>query len=97
MLKQLLRKVLGRASVTYEEMATLLCKCESVVNGRPLTYLYDDPNESRAIKPSDFIQDIKGNETVDLDIVDAKQIRYLQNLHCELCLRSQKEYLAELI
>ncbi|GBO29598.1 hypothetical protein AVEN_104444-1 [Araneus ventricosus] len=57
----------------YEEMATLLCKCESVVNGRPLTCLYDDPNESRAIKPSDFTQDIKGNETVDLDIVDANK------------------------
>ncbi|GBN53020.1 hypothetical protein AVEN_189798-1 [Araneus ventricosus] len=41
--------------VTYEEMVTLLCECESVVNGRPLTYFYDDPNELRAIKPSDFI------------------------------------------
>ncbi|GIY49535.1 integrase catalytic domain-containing protein [Caerostris extrusa] len=50
--------------------------------GRPLTYIYDDPNELRAIKPSDFIQDIKGSETMDLDIVDAKylrkRIRYLQ-------------------
>ncbi|GIY66589.1 integrase catalytic domain-containing protein [Caerostris darwini] len=41
-------------------MITLLCECESIVNGRPLTYIYDDPNELRATKPSDFIQDIKG-------------------------------------
>ncbi|GBM08086.1 hypothetical protein AVEN_122999-1 [Araneus ventricosus] len=100
-IKQFLRKVLGRACVTYEEMVTLLCECESVVNGRPLTYLYDDPNELRAIKPSDITQDIKGNETVDLDIIDAKhlrkRIRYLQNLRCQLPQRFQKEYLAELI
>ncbi|GBL91284.1 hypothetical protein AVEN_259058-1 [Araneus ventricosus] len=51
-INQLLRKVSGRACATYEEMVTLLCECESVVNGRPLTYLYDDPNELRAIKPS---------------------------------------------
>ncbi|GBM93179.1 hypothetical protein AVEN_181975-1 [Araneus ventricosus] len=86
---QLLRNVLGRACATYEEMVTLLCECESVVNGRLLTYLYDDPNELRAIKPSDFIKDKKGNETVDLDIVDVKhlckRIRYLQSLRCQLC------------
>ncbi|GIX82169.1 reverse transcriptase [Caerostris darwini] len=84
-----------------KEMATLLCECESIVNGRPLTYIYDDPNELRAIKPSDFIQDIKGNETMDLDIVDAKhlrkRIRYLQNLRYQLRQRFQKEYLSELI
>ncbi|GBM51735.1 hypothetical protein AVEN_175305-1 [Araneus ventricosus] len=100
-LKQLLRKVVKLACVTYEEMVTLLCKCKSVVNGRPLAYPCDDPNELRAIKPSDFIQGIKGNETVDLDIADAKhlrkRIRYLQNLRCQLRQRFQKEYLAELI
>ncbi|GIX66606.1 DUF5641 domain-containing protein [Caerostris extrusa] len=88
-------------SVSYEEMITLLCECESIVNGRLLTYIYDDPNELRAIKPSDFIQDIKGNETMDLDIVDAKhlrkRIRYLQNLRYQLRQRFQKEYLSELI
>ncbi|GIY80926.1 DUF5641 domain-containing protein [Caerostris extrusa] len=85
--KQLLRKVLGRACVSYEEMVTVLCECERIVNGRPLTYIYDNPNELRAIKPSDFIRH-KGNETMNLDIVDAKhlrkRIRYLQNLRYQL-------------
>ncbi|GBN44209.1 hypothetical protein AVEN_32713-1, partial [Araneus ventricosus] len=101
LIKQLLREVLKRACVTYEEMVTLLCESESVVKGRPLTCLYNDPIELRAIKPLDFIQDIEGSETVDLDIVDAKhlrkRIRYLQNLRCQLRQRFQKEYLAELI
>ncbi|GFT05094.1 uncharacterized protein NPIL_35041, partial [Nephila pilipes] len=54
-----------------------------------------------AIKPSNFIQDIKGTEVLDLDIVDAKhlrkRIRYLQNLRYQLRQRFQKEYLSELI
>ncbi|GFT93957.1 integrase catalytic domain-containing protein [Nephila pilipes] len=54
-----------------------------------------------AIKPSDFIQGIKGTEVLDLDIVDAKhlrkRIRYLQNLRYQLRQRFQKEYLSELI
>ncbi|GFS44078.1 transposable element Tc1 transposase [Nephila pilipes] len=59
------------------------------------------PRGRRAIKPSDFIQDIKGSEVLDLDIVDAKhlrkRIRYLQNLRYQLRQRFQKEYLSELI
>lgn len=35
--KLLLKKCLGKASVTYEEMLILLC--ESAVNEKPLTYL----------------------------------------------------------
>ncbi|GFR07229.1 integrase catalytic domain-containing protein [Trichonephila clavata] len=90
--KQLLRKVLGRACVTYVGMETLLCECESIVNGRPLTYIYDDPNELRVIKPSGFIQEIKGNETVDLDARHLrKRIRYLQNLRFQLRQRFQRE------
>ncbi|GIY35057.1 reverse transcriptase [Caerostris extrusa] len=50
---------------------------------------------------ADFIQDIKDNETMDLDIVDAKhlrkRIRYLQNLRYQQRQRFQKEYLSELI
>ncbi|GIX92523.1 reverse transcriptase [Caerostris extrusa] len=99
--KQLLKKVLGRVSVSYKKIVTFLCECQSIVNGRPLIYIYDDPNELRAIKPSGFIQDIKGNETMDLDIVGAKhllkRIRYLKNLCYQLRQRFQKEYLSELI
>lgn len=39
MMKQLLRKVLGQASLRYEEMYTVLCDTECLLNSRPLTYL----------------------------------------------------------
>jgi hypothetical protein len=42
LLKQLLHKTLGKASLTYEELETVLCDCESVINSRPLTYVSED-------------------------------------------------------
>ncbi|GFW16614.1 integrase catalytic domain-containing protein [Trichonephila clavipes] len=38
-IKRILRKCLLIIWVTYEEMLTLLCEGESVLNGRPLTYV----------------------------------------------------------
>ncbi|GIY90577.1 reverse transcriptase [Caerostris extrusa] len=59
----------GRACVSYEEMVTELSNVKASLMDVHLP-IYDDSNELRAIKPSDFIQDIKGSETMDLDIVD---------------------------
>ncbi|GFY15094.1 RNase H domain-containing protein [Trichonephila clavipes] len=64
-------------------MLTLLREGESVINGRPLTYVSDDPDETTAIIPANFIPDTRGTEVYDLDIIDAKyllkRVRYLQN------------------
>ena len=40
--KELLVRVLGRSSVNYEELCTILCDVEAVLNDRPLTYVSDD-------------------------------------------------------
>eukprot|EP00794_Sanderia_malayensis_P004267 gene4267-biopygen3471 len=40
--KRCLRKVLGNARLTLDELNTVLLEIESIVNGRPLTYLYDE-------------------------------------------------------
>lgn len=44
-IKDILRRVLGKASVTYDELQTLLCDCENIMNNRPLTYIQDDKGE----------------------------------------------------
>ncbi|GFV07101.1 DUF5641 domain-containing protein [Trichonephila clavipes] len=61
-------------------MFTLLCEGESVLIGRPLTYVSDDPNETTAITPAHFIQDIRGSEVHDLDITDSKHLLKRDNL-----------------
>ncbi|GFR17911.1 integrase catalytic domain-containing protein [Trichonephila clavata] len=100
-IKELLRKCLGKACVTYEEMLTLLSDCEATINGRPLTYLSDDPKELKPLTPAHFIQDIKERETFDLDLIDSqhmlKRVRYLHTLRSNLRKRFYKEYLGELV
>ncbi|GFW83531.1 integrase catalytic domain-containing protein [Trichonephila clavipes] len=100
-IKELLRKCLGKACVTYEEMLTLLYDCEATINGRPLTYSSDDPMELKPLTPATFIQDIKQRETFDLYLIDSqhilKRVRYLQTLRSNLRRRFYKEYLGELV
>ncbi|UYV77147.1 hypothetical protein LAZ67_14003443 [Cordylochernes scorpioides] len=39
MMKQLLFRILGQTSLGYEELSTVMCDVESLMNTRPLTYL----------------------------------------------------------
>ncbi|KAG8192503.1 hypothetical protein JTE90_018025 [Oedothorax gibbosus] len=41
-MKDLLKRVLGRALLSQEEMFTVLCDCESLMNSRPLTYISEN-------------------------------------------------------
>jgi len=40
-----LKKSLGRSLLTYEQLETILCKAEFVINSRPLTYISSDDLE----------------------------------------------------
>ncbi|GFX61309.1 integrase catalytic domain-containing protein [Trichonephila clavipes] len=55
--------MLGRASLYYEELNTVLCECEHVINSRPLTYISEDVNDLSPLTPAMFLQEI---ETSDL-------------------------------
>ena len=51
-----LKKVLGRATLNFEQLRTLMVEIESVINARPITYVYDDTNSiSYPLTPSDLI------------------------------------------
>ena len=54
--KRCLRKTLGRSTLTFDELGTVLVEIEATLNNRPLTYVYDD-NEglSYALTPADLI------------------------------------------
>ena len=54
--KRPLKKVLGRSTLNFEELRTILVEIESVINARPIMYLYDDANSiSYPLTPSDLI------------------------------------------
>jgi hypothetical protein len=55
-MKRCLKKAVGRASLSFEEMRTVLIEIEATLNNRPLTYLYDDEQGiSYPLTPSSLI------------------------------------------
>ncbi len=99
--KQLLRSVLGSARVTNEELSTLLCDVESVVNSRPLTYVSEQSDELTPLTPNHFIRNGGSGQLPDFDAVEREQLvvryRNIQQCREELKNRFQKEYLALLV
>ena len=54
--KRCLRKVVGRSTLTLDELTTIIIEIETTLNNRPLTYMHDD-NEglSQALTPASLI------------------------------------------
>ena len=54
--KMVLKKVIGRSNLNYDELFTILTEVESIVNDRPITYAYDDVEAiSWALSPSQLV------------------------------------------
>lgn len=54
-IKYHLVRIIGEATLTFEEYSTLLCQVEAYVNSRPLTPLNDDPTSLNALTPGHFL------------------------------------------
>ena len=56
LIKRCLKKIVGRSTLTLEELNTVLIEIESVINARPITYVYDDEESvSYPFTPSQLI------------------------------------------
>jgi hypothetical protein len=101
MVKKLLRRVLGRSALKYEEMCTVLCDVEAVINARPLTYLSEDVKDMTPLTPATFLQNNQSVGVPDLDHLDevnlTKRYKYQQRLREEMRKRFREEYLGLLI
>jgi hypothetical protein len=108
-MKSGLRKVIGRALVTFEELHTLTTELESSVNDRPLSYVEGDPNEPNAITPSQLIRgrrlrtfpnDITVEEISDPSYATSstlnKRIKYIEHLSRDLWKRWMNDYVLAL-
>jgi len=58
-----LRKVLGRSLLSYEELQTILCEIELVINNRPLAYQSDD-DINRTLTPWHLLHGRNNNNLI---------------------------------
>ena len=96
LVKRCLKKVLGNAKLSYEELETVLIETEGVLNSRPLTYVYDELSEG-PLTPSHLVI---GRRLLDQSPVVtapmstlARRERYLNNLLAHFRNRWKEEYL----
>ena len=100
-----IRKVLtallrDRHRLTDDVLETLFCEVENIVNGRPLTKVSDDINDSTVITPNHLLL-LKENPSISLGKFVASDLytrrwRYVQYLADQFWRKWMKEYLPEL-
>lgn len=52
LVKTCLKNVLGRASLSFEEMCTVLTEVKATLNSRPLTFVHNEENEAATYIPT---------------------------------------------
>jgi len=106
--KRCLKKTMGRASLTYEELLTTVIEVEAILNSRPLSYVtVDDIDEP--LTPSHLLHgrrllnlpdaNMKANLNFDTDVSTSDLSKRMKHLSClmnHFWLRWRNEYLLEL-
>ncbi|GBM15711.1 hypothetical protein AVEN_262883-1 [Araneus ventricosus] len=100
MLKRVLRTLLGRACINYKVMHKVLCKCEAILNDRPLTVVSADSSLT-AITPANFLREIQNNSVpvVKHDFNSnfyKRRLRYIQIVYQAFRKRFRHKYLGTL-
>ena len=98
-----LRRVMGKSILTYEEMTTILCQIEQVLNNRPLMALTNNPDDMFALTSSMLINGSQLDaipqpclKKMDVRGHPAKRFRALQQLLSQFWKRWSAEYVASL-
>ncbi|GFW58897.1 integrase catalytic domain-containing protein [Trichonephila clavipes] len=106
-IKDPLRKILGRALLTFEELSTIHSEVEVIVNHRPLTYVENDPGEPEPLTPAHFLELGYGDSKYPIhfiELIDAttakesykKRKTYRTLLLKQLWRRWKEQYLLQL-
>lgn len=93
-----LKRVMGNASLTFEQFSTLLAQVEATLNSRPLLPLSPDPNDFDTLTPAHFLIGRRLTTLPDMDLRDIScnrlsKYQHLQQIHQHFWSRWSKEYL----
>ncbi|XP_044165233.1 uncharacterized protein LOC122949165 [Acropora millepora] len=104
-IKKPLKKILGRSTLSFDELCTVLVEIEGVINSRPLTYVYDDIESiSYPLTPSDLIYGRRITSTPNATHYEVsstnhsltKKSRHHRHVLQQLTNQWRREYLIEL-
>ena len=99
---------MGRASLSFEELSSLLAEVETTINSRPLTFVYNEPEEPQPLTPAHFLIGRRLCSLPPKSLDAAKQTlnssreeltrrwKYRQRLLNDFWTRWKREYLLEL-
>lgn len=76
--KHHLYRVVGNAHLTFEEMQTVLCQIESILNSRPITALSTDANDLNYLSPGHFLIGTTVNDLPCHDLSDINENRLIR-------------------
>lgn len=100
-IKELLRRSLGKTTLTYEELCTILCEIEAIINSRPLTYVSEDSQDLIPLTPAMFLTQNSSFDVTDLQSSEfsnfQRRVRYRQKILEDIRSRFRKEYLSQLV
>lgn len=93
-----LKRVIGETTLTFEELSTLFCKIEAVLNSRPLCPLSSDPNDLEILTPGHFLIGQPLNAVPEYPLQDIKfsklsRFQLLQQMSQRIWHRWHLEYL----
>ncbi|XP_018312920.1 uncharacterized protein [Mycetomoellerius zeteki] len=50
-----MKRIIGNASLNYDEMSTAITEMEAILNSRPISPMSNDPNDVQALTPGHFL------------------------------------------
>ncbi|XP_041969837.1 uncharacterized protein LOC121726512 [Aricia agestis] len=99
--KHHLRRVVGNANLTYEELSTVLAQIEAVLNSRPLSPMSTDPNDFLPLSPAHFLIGRTLTSPACENLMEANTLRLtryqrVEQMRQHFWSRWMKEYISEL-
>lgn len=99
--KNHLKRIVGDAALTFEEMYTVLIQIEAVMNSRPLTPLSTDPNNLSYITPGHFLvgdalTSISQQDVMHLPINRLSRWQRINQIYQHFWKRWSRKYLQQL-
>jgi len=76
------KEILGRTTLTFDELRTILVEIEGVINSRLITYVYDDEDSiSYPLTPSDLIYGRRSTSTPNASHQETTSQEYFAAVH----------------